>query len=174
MKQKAIIFDLDACIVDSSSRFNKIDLDAFERKDHNTFARSLEKYQENTKGDEVIDDGIDLLVALTNFYKPDRVFFLTARGSGAEKITLNWLKQENIWDSNYQLICRPEDLDSEDYKITDQLDHAKFKKETARKLMETYEILMCVDDSSLNCACFVELGLTTLQFHKANLGRMLV
>jgi FMN phosphatase YigB (HAD superfamily) len=170
MKQKAIIFDLDGVLVGSEKRFKRIDLDAHERKDKKAFVKSLEHYNADCRGDQVIDAGVDLLVALEHVYKPDRVFFLTARGSGGATATLNWLKSESLWAGNYQLITRPEDL--ENFEFSTQQDHAKYKKAVAKELMKDYDILVCVDDSELNCKAFEELGLLTLKFTAPNIGRL--
>jgi HAD superfamily hydrolase (TIGR01509 family) len=170
MKQKAIIFDLDGVLVASEKRFKRLDLNAFERKDKKAFVKSIEHYNADCRSDLVIDPGVDLLVALTDFYKPDRVFLLTARGDGGAKATLNWLKKENLWDSNYQLIMRPEDLDN--FEFTNQQDHAIYKKRVTNELMKVYDILVCVDDNPLNCQAFRDLGLVTIQFNSPGIGRL--
>ena len=43
-KPTGIIFDLDGVLVDSSKRFQRIDLDAFQRRDKDKFVQSLRNY----------------------------------------------------------------------------------------------------------------------------------
>jgi hypothetical protein len=119
----------------------------------------------------VIDLGVDLLDMLCTFYKPDRVFFITARGAGGYKPTLQWLKDEGIWSEDCYLIMQPEDFD--DYQFTTQSDHAVFKKQEAMKLMLDYEIVYAVDDSEDNIQAYRDLRIPTLKFNVPS-GRMLV
>ena len=130
-KPKALIFDIDGVVCDSSERFKRIDLEAFKNKDKNAFIKSLKEYNKDCVGDIIIDKGLDLLYMLESNYKPYRVFFVTARGSYGYDPTLDWLKDENIWDDNYELIMQPEDFD--DWEFTTQKDHAEFKKNVAKE-----------------------------------------
>ena len=173
MKQKAIVIDADGVLVSSEKRFKRIDLDAYERKDKKAFIKSLNHYNADCRGDQVIDAGVDLLVALENLHKPDKVFILTARGDGGSKTTLEWFKEENIWDAHYQLIMRPEDLDNIDnFTFSTQIEHAKYKKLVVGELMKSYDIVACIDDSELNCQAFRELGLVTIHFYAPGIGRL--
>jgi hypothetical protein len=168
---KALIVDLDGVLVDSSQRFKRLNLDAHNRRDSAAWIKSVQWYNADCRGDEVIDLGVDLLDMLCTFYKPDRVFFITARGAGGYKPTLQWLKDEGIWSEDCYLIMQPEDFD--DYQFTTQSDHAVFKKQEAMKLMLDYEILYAVDDSEDNIQAYRDLRIPTLKFN-VPVGRMLV
>ena len=181
-KPKAIIFDLDGVLVDSSVRFKRLDLFAYENKDKLAYIESLKQYSKDCFGDIIIDEGFNLLKSLMGFCP--NIFFLTARGEPGRKSTLAWI-QENIYDPlileestdtfNWSLIMQPENLDYlDDFNFSTQYEHAQYKKNEAKKLMEQYEIIYAVDDSWLNCEAFISLGITTLHFVKPNLGRVLV
>lgn len=171
-KKKAIIFDLDGCIVDSSQRFKRLDLDAFDKKDKKAAIKSIAEYNKDCEGDLVIDKGVDLLYMLESNYRPNRVFFVTARGSYGFDPTLNWLKEENIWDDNYELIMQPEDFDN--WEFSTQADHAEFKKKVAKEIMKDYDVVFAVDDSEDNCKAYASLGIPTIKFIYPVLGRVLV
>ena len=167
----AIIFDLDGCLADSSKRFKRLDLEAFEKRDVEAFKKSVILYNEDCDGDEVIDLGVDLFIWMVSFYKPDRVFFLTARGEGGRESTMNWLKDENIWDENCELIMHTEDYDNITFQSA--IDHANYKFNTTKNLMGDYEIIYAVDDSETNCQAYISLGIPTLKF-SVPIGRVLV
>jgi hypothetical protein len=169
--KKALIFDIDGVVADSSQRFKRLNLDAFTRQDAKAWIKSVEWYNADCRGDEVIDLGVDLLQMLCEFYKPDCVFFITARGQGGYKPTLQWLKDEGIWDDDCRLIMQPEDFDN--YHFYTQSDHASYKKKEALKIMENYEIVYAVDDSEDNVQVYRDLKIPTLKFC-VPIGRVLV
>ena len=169
--QKAIIFDLDGVLADSSTRFKRLDLQAFDNKDVEAFKQSVILYNLDCDGDEVIDLGVDLLNWMVDFYKPDKVFYLTARGAGGYETTLEWLKNEGLWDSKTELIMHPEDYDNITFQSAE--DHAHYKKMTAKNLMQEYQIVYAVDDSEANCQAYISLGIPTLKF-SIPIGRVLV
>jgi hypothetical protein len=178
-KPQAIIMDLDGVLVDSSERFKRLDLDAFENRDKLTYMKSVKDYSKDCVGDIVIPEGFNLLKSLVEF--SPNIFFVTARGETGRNPTLDWMN-DNICDPmildksnkvfNWSLIMHPENLDN--YDFSTQHDHAEYKKKEAKKLMEQYEIIYAVDDSWLNCEAFISLDITTLHFVKPNLGRVLV
>ena len=174
MKQKAIIYDLDNVLVKSEARFKRIDLDAYEKQDKERYIQSILEYSKDCEGDEPIDCGIDLLTALTNLYKPDKIFFITARGIANYHPTLQWLKDENIWDNKCSLIMRDEKLDLENFKFTSQDIDAEYKRLEAMEIMKNYDVLMAVDDSLINCEAFASLGIPTIHFIIPGLGRALI
>ena len=169
--KKAIVMDLDGVVVNSSFRFKRLNLDAFARKDAPAWIKSVQWYNADCRGDEVIDLGLDLLQMFCSFYKPDCVFFVTARGEGGYKPTLQWLKDEGIWDDDCRLIMQPEDF--ENYHFYTQSDHASFKKNVVQKIMKDYEIVCAVDDSEDNIQAYNDLKIPTLKFC-VPIGRVLV
>jgi len=178
-KPQAIIFDLDGVLVDSSERFKRLDLSAFDNRDKSAYIESVRQYSKDCVGDIVIPEGLNLLKSLVEF--SPNIFFVTARGETGRNPTLDWMN-DNICDPmildksnkvfNWSLIMHPENLDN--YDFSTQHDHAEYKKKEAKKLMEQYEIIYAVDDSWLNCEAFISLDITTLHFVKPNLGRVLV
>ena len=174
MKQKAIIIDLDNVIVRSEKRFERINLDAYADKDKERYIQSILDYSKDCDGDEPIDCGIDLMQAIVNLYKPDKVFFITARGVANYIPTLQWLKDENIWDNKCSLIMRDEKLDLDHFEFTSRDIDANYKKLQAIEIMQNYDILMAVDDSIQNCEAFVSLGIPTIHFIVPGLGRALI
>jgi len=58
--KKALIFDIDGVVADSSQRFKRLNLDAFTRQDAKAWIKSVEWYNADCRGDEVIDLGVDL------------------------------------------------------------------------------------------------------------------
>ncbi len=169
--KKAIIFDLDGVLVDSSKRFKKLNLKAFDEQNEVEWIKSVKLYNQNCDEDEVIDLGIDLLEMLCSFYKPDAVFFITARGDGGYKPTLRWLKEEGIWREDCILIMQPEDFDN--YHFYDQKDHANYKKKVADRILKNYDIIVAVDDSEDNVQAYRDLKIPTLKFC-VPIGRVLV
>jgi len=174
MKQKAIIIDLDNILVNSQNRFKRLDMDAYEKKDSKNFIKSIYEYNKDCAGDTVIEEGLDLLTMLTNFYKPNKIFFITARGENNRVPTLKWLKEENIWDNTCELIMHDEKLIEEDYSFNSQDIHAKYKRNAALKIQETYDILIAVDDSENNCQAYCNIGIPTIKFMIPGLGRTLI
>ena len=77
-KPRAIIMDLDGVLVDSSERFKRLDLDAFENRDKLTYMKSVKDYSKDCVGDIVIPDGFNLLKSLVEL--SPNIFFVTARG----------------------------------------------------------------------------------------------
>ena len=170
-KPKAVIFDIDGVICDSSERFKRIDTDAFERRDKKAFAKSIKNYNSDCVGDRVISTGISIL----NHYAVDhKIFFITARGSEGYAPTLNWLKQNCPWfDQNDSvLIMQPEDTN--DIQFSSQFDHAEYKKREAMKILENYDVIYAIDDSIDNIRAYHSLGIPTLHITIPNLGRVLV
>jgi len=171
MKLKAIIVDLDGCLVNSHQRFKRLNLKAYENQDKEAFVNSIKHYNNDCRGDKVIDLGLDLFDWLVTYYKPDHIFFLTARGSGGYNPTIQWLKDENIWSDNCTLIMQQENLG--DFQFSTQSHHAEYKKQEAMKIMEKYDVLYAVDDDEQNCQAFAELKIPTIHL-MLPLGRMIL
>jgi len=170
-KPKAVIFDIDGVICDSSERFKRIDMDAWNKRNKKAFVKSIRHYNSDCVGDVPIDTGISLL----NHYASDhKVFFITARGSEGYAPTLNWLK-DNFprFDENESvLIMNPEDTNK--FQFTTQFDHAEYKKREAQKIIEDYDVVFAIDDSDLNCRAYQSINIPTLLFSIPQLGRVLV
>ena len=169
--KKAIIFDIDGVLCDSSTRFKRLNLQAFDNKDVDAFRESVILYNADCEEDVAIDLGIDLLDWMVTYYKPEKVFFLTARGEGGHNSTLEWLKNEGLWDKKSVLLMHPEDYNNITFQSAE--DHACYKKSTAVELMKKYKILYAVDDSDTNCQAYISLGIPTLKFSMP-IGRVLV
>ena len=170
-KKTAIIADLDGFLINSSERFKRLDLQAFDNKDAEAFRKSVIWYNSDCDGDEAIELGVDLLDWMVTFYNPDKVFFLTARGEGGHNSTLEWLKNEGLWDKKSVLLMHPEDYNNITFQSAE--DHACYKRSTAVELMKKYKILYAVDDSETNCQAYISLGIPTLKFSMP-IGRVLV
>lgn len=171
-KPTAIIFDIDGVICDSSERFLRIDLKAFQKKDKDKFVASLRHYCSDCEGDKIITSGAQLLWSLCDYYRPDKIFFITARGITNYEPTMQWLKENNIFGHDRhgnELIMNPEDLDNFEFE---EFDHAAWKGKTAAKLAKKYEILLAVDDSEANCRSFVSRGIQALRFMTPGLGKL--
>jgi hypothetical protein len=170
-KPKAIIFDLDGVLVDSSERFKRLDMDAFMKRNKKAFVKSVREYNSDCEGDKIIETGFNLL----NYYAQDhKVFFITARGSEGHAPTLKWLRQnfDRFDDCEAELIMFPEDTNH--FKFATQFDHAEYKKEQAKKILENYNVVMAIDDSIDNVRGFISLGIPTLHLTVPTLGRVLV
>jgi FMN phosphatase YigB (HAD superfamily) len=170
-KPKAVIFDLDGVIVDSSERFKRLNMDAFEKRNKKEFVKSVRDYNSDCFGDTVIDTGMNLLKLYSRDHK---VFFITARGSEGHAPTLNWIRTyfEHFDNCEAELIMNPEDTNA--FEFTTQFDHAEFKKKAAEKILKSYEVILAVDDSDLNCRAYISLGIPTIQLTIPYLGRVLV
>ena len=174
MKPTGIIFDLDGVLVDSTERFKRIDLDAFQNKDKDKFVASLKAYSADCKGDKVILSCAQLLSSLCAFYHPEKIFFVTARQDIGYSPTMQWLKENDIFGPDTfdnELIMNPQSLD--DFTFED-FDHAAWKGQVASDLSKNYNILLAVDDTEANCLAFASRGITTLQFLKPGLGKLVI
>jgi predicted secreted acid phosphatase len=170
-KPKAVIFDIDGVICDSSKRFQRLDMDAWNKKNKKAFVQSLRNYNSDCAGDIPIITGISLL----NYYAVDhKIFFITARGSEGYAPTQNWLKAHfpKFEENESVLIMQPEDTNN--FKFSTQFDHAEYKKREAAKILEQYDVIFAIDDSDLNCRGYQSLNIPTLLFTIPNLGRVLV
>lgn len=170
-KPKAVIFDIDGVICDSSKRFERLDMDAFNKRNKKAFVQSVRNYNSNCDGDIPILTGMSIL----NYYAEDhKIFFITARGSEGYAPTENWLKNHfPKFDKNDSvLIMHPEDTNNFSFKS--QFDHAEFKKREALKILEDYDVVFAIDDSDLNCRGYQSLDIPTLLFTIPKLGRVLV
>ena len=173
-KKRALIFDLDGVLVDSSFRFKRLDLEAIKNKDTKAFVKSIHWYNSDCDGDSIIETGAQFLWSLCNYYHPEKVFFITARGQGGYEPTLRFLKERNIFGPDHwqnELIMNPEDLDNFDFE---RLDHAAWKGSVAKELMNEYNILLAVDDGEQNCQEFFKLGIPVLKFMMPGLGKVLI
>lgn len=170
-KPNAVIFDLDGVLVDSSERFKRLNMEAYNNKNKKDFVKSVRHYNSDCVGDQVIETGFHLL----NHYAEDhKVFFITARGSEGYAPTLNWLREHfpKYDECEAELIMHPEDTNH--FKFTTQFDHAEYKKNEAKKILEHYNVKVAVDDSDLNCRAYQSLNIPTLLFCVPDLGRVLV
>jgi FMN phosphatase YigB (HAD superfamily) len=173
-KKTAIIFDIDGVLVDSSTRFKRIDLDAFQCKDKERFVQSLRDYGADCEGDKIIPAGAELLWSLCNYYIPEKIFFITARGTGGYEPTMQWLKANNLFgpdEYENELIMKPEDLDNFEFE---NMDDAAWKGKEVAKLMKKYDILLAVDDSEANCSSFHSRGIPTLKFMAPGIGKLII
>jgi FMN phosphatase YigB (HAD superfamily) len=173
-KPTAIIFDLDGVLVNSSERFQRIDLEAFRNRDKEKFVASLRHYLSDCEGDVLIESGANLLWSLCAYYKPKKVFFITARGIEGYEPTLQWIKEHNLFgpdEYENELIMKPEDLDNFEFE---NMDDAAWKGKETAKLMKKYDILLAVDDSEANCSSFHSRGIPTLKFMAPGIGKLII
>lgn len=174
MKKRALIFDIDGVVCDSSERFKRIDISAYNKRDKEKFVSSLADYSKDCEGDIAINKGIDLLHYLVDFYNIHDVYFITARGEPGRIPTTKWLTENaafNFKDIGFHLIMHPENL--KEFEFSTQFDHSMFKKEEARKILQTHEIVFAVDDGEENVKAYVSLQIPTLKFI-VPIGRVLV
>lgn len=172
-KRTTIIFDIDGVVCDSSSRFKRLNIDAYIRKDKPAFINSIKWYESDCEGDKVIESGVKLLESLTNTLNINKVFFITARGNGGRTPTTQWLLDAGILKDGDELIMHPETLD-EEFEFKTPVVHANWKKSEAEKIMKQYNVLFAVDDSEDNINAYSSLGITCIKFISPMLGRVLV
>ncbi len=173
LKRTAIIFDIDGVVCDSSSRFKRLNIDAYIKKDKKAFANSIKWYEMDCEGDTIIESGVKLLESLTNTLNISKVFFITARGEGGREPTMRWLSDSGIIRESDELIMHPEALD-EEFEFKTPAVHANWKKQEAEKIMKQYNVLFAVDDSEDNINAYSSLGITCIKFISPMLGRVLV
>lgn len=170
-KPKAVIFDIDGVISNSSERFKRIDLRAFDRKDVNSFIDSIKEYNKDCEGDLRIEEGFELLEFYASKYK---IFFITARGEMGWDATYDWLVKnipESIKD-NFTLYMHQECY--ENFEFTDQEEHAEFKRKVALEILKSYDIVWAIDDSINNINAYLSIGIPVLHMTIPSLGRVLV
>lgn len=175
-KKKALIFDIDGVVCDSSERFKRIDLYAFGQLDRAKFVESIKSYNQDCEGDLVLESGKKLLHSLLNGFEVDKVFFITARGDGGFGPTLKWLEENmDLKTHMFELWMQPEDLSNIDaYEFSTEQDHARQKMKMAEEIMKSYDVVCAVDDSAYNVWAYFNLGIPSLRFLAPNLGRVLI
>lgn len=178
---KAIIFDIDGVVCDSSERFKRIKWEFATEFNKTQSLESLKKYINSIKdynrdcdGDELIEFGRDLLYNFIQKYDNTTVFFITARGISAFDNTFNWLKKHGLIDTEDKLYMYPENFESKDYKPVGAKEHAQWKADIVKQLMKQYQIVCAVDDSKDNCDAYKELGVPVLHFYYPLEGSVLV
>jgi acid phosphatase class B len=170
-KPKAVIFDLDGVLVDSSERFKRLDIDALNKRNKKAFVKSVREYNSDCFGDQIIEIGFNLL---DHYARDHKVFFITARGSEGFAPTHNWIRTyfDKYEDCDATLIMYPEDTNN--FQFSSQFDHAEFKKNEAKKILENYTVTVAIDDSIDNVRAYISLGIPTLHLTLPALGRVLV
>lgn len=171
MKKTALIFDIDGVFCDSSIRFKRFDIAAFNRRDKEAFVKSVQEYSKDCEDDVAISQGKDLFDLLTSYYLPHDVYIITARGESGRKPTMEWLKANGFWDDRCHLIMHQENL--EEFEFSTQFSHSIYKKEEAIKIMETHDVIFAVDDGEDNVNAYASLQIPTLKFI-VPIGRVLV
>lgn len=129
-------------------------------------------YNADYGSDTIIQKGVDLLRAFTKHYKPHKVFFITARNSGARDITLAWLKKNHLWKENHELIMSPQS--PSDFSFKNMKRDWEWKKEMALEIMAKYDVLFAVDDCPNNITEYASIGIPALRFVAPNVGRLIV
>lgn len=148
MKDKAIICDIDGCLLDVSKLYKEI------HSRHLIGQEMWDFFHKNANNPEYatkIKEVFELLNSLDC-----KIILLTARRDLIAKSTLHYLLEGKVKLNNIsQLIVRSEELEGIPSHI--------FKKAELLKLKEQYDIQVVIDDEYTNCATFKEMGFTVLR-----------
>lgn len=164
-RRKAVIYDLDGTVVDSTARIMKyLDLDAKARGDHEAYRKSHIGYASTTEGDVVIPSGVRLVQALIQAHNAVPIA-LTSRGNDGRGPTLRFLQQHMPWIvRDWFLYMRPERRDDP----TDSLwrgTHAEVKAWALDSIEKEFEVIAVIDDNPHVCEMVQKRGLLAIQVY---------
>lgn len=150
MKPKAIVCDIDGCLLDISKLYLEIHKRGLKgQKMWNFFHENANNPQYATKVEEIF-------TLLSNYMKTHLIILLTARRDLIAKSTLHYVLEGDIkLNSLHMLITRSVEQEGVPSHI--------FKKAELEKLQEQYDIELVIDDEYTNCATFKEMGFTVLR-----------
>lgn len=147
MKQRAIICDIDECLLDSSQPLLMSQ-------------RAIIKFG--------MDSGMDMFYSNLHLCKRNEwcfellermtkngdivVLFITGRSETARKHTEAYLNFKN--DVPYLLYMRPKESKEDDHIV---------KRKILERIIDDYEILFALDDRESNCCMYRSFGITTLK-----------
>lgn len=151
MKPKAIVCDIDGCLLDVSKLYLEIHKRGLKGQEMWNF------FHENANNLQYVDKIEEIFNLLDIFVQSKyKIIILTARRDIIAKSTLHYLLEGGIYlDYITELIVRPEDEEGVPSHI--------FKKKELEKLRERYDIELVIDDEYTNCATFKEMGFTVLR-----------
>mgnify|MGYP002780651513 CR=1 FL=1 len=168
-RPRALIFDLDGCVVNSAERARtKIDHAAKARGDYERYYRSLAvDYSGSCAGDVPIARGMEMLEALRKGLAVERAIALTMRGEESRAATYAWLSVNLPFPLEsgdlYMSPGRWADAFGNYYDPDARNPSAvEFKRETALDLMTKYEIVLALDDHPDICVMYREIGIPAL------------
>lgn len=147
MKRKAIVIDIDNCVLDTQfiiEEIFKLGLKGDEK---------WEYFYENCNSDrvKVISEMKDILKSLYNEYF---IILSTARNAKNWKQTSEKIKQENIWLYIEKIYMR----DENDFRPA-----CEVKREHLLQIMEEFNVIAFIDDDLQNCEVAKELGILALR-----------
>lgn len=150
-KEKAIVVDIDGCLLDVSSLYKEVHNRQLEGE---SFWNFFHKNANNPQYAEKVHE----IFTLVNLYESAgyKIIILTARRDliGAE--TLNYLLSGPVKLSNISiLVCRSQEMEGMPSHL--------YKKQEILKLRELYDIELIIDDEYNNCATFRDLDFTVLR-----------
>jgi len=167
-RPRAIIFDIDGVLCDSSKRIAKYaDIEALNRGDYNAWRASMARYNATTEEDEVIPSGLRLYRALQIGMFPARFFFVTSRGEDGREPTLIWLQDFiNPAICSEDLIMRPAYVERSPgiYWLPGEpkFDHVVYKRAVLTELRKKYNVILALDDYPDLASMYQEEGVPAL------------
>lgn len=151
MKPRAIVCDIDGCLLDVSKLYLEIHKRGLKGQEMWNF------FHKNANNPQYAEKIVEIFSLLNLYGKAGySIIILTARRDLIAKSTLHYLNTEGIHlEYLNQLIVRPVDKEGMPSHI--------FKKAELEKLQEQFEISLVIDDEYTNCATFKEMGFTVLR-----------
>ena len=149
-KNKAIICDIDGCLVNTDRIFKEIlqrDLTGDEKWDY--FHRFANEPSHSLKNRRLIQYLIDMS------YKGYEILLVTARSEEIYKETFKYLYNNSNYVFDFKLYCR---------KINDYRPSWVVKEDITKDLLKDYDVIMAIDDELANCQMFESLGLLTFRY----------
>lgn len=146
-KQRAIICDIDECLLDSSQplmMLQRAQTTTSSTEAWDMFYNNLHLCKRNEWCYELLEK----LTTDNNIV----VLFITGRAERARKHTEAYLKFKN--NLSYQLFMRPDNCFEPDHVV---------KLEIVNELLNVYDITLALDDRESNCCIYRSLGITTLK-----------
>jgi hypothetical protein len=143
-RPKAVIFDLDGCLLDFS---NRVYFSSTVVNQDDNLNNALLRY------DKPISPIIDLWNSLDR--SMIALIIITARSEKLQDKTLEWLRTYKLKPA--MIFFKPSSGMQSD---------ADYKLATITKLKEEYEILFAIDDDELICATYKANGIFTLEIKK--------
>lgn len=150
MKHKAVVCDIDGCLLDVSKLYLEIHKRGLKGQE------MLDFFHENANNPQYAEKIEGIFNLLDTFVQSKyKIIILTARRDIIAKPTLHYLLEGGIYlDYITELIVKPEE---------EGVPSHIFKKKELEKLREKYDIELVIDDKYTNCATFKEMGFTVLR-----------
>ena len=150
MKRKAIVIDIDNCVLNTQFILDEIHKLGLKGED------KWEYFYKNCNSDRVLrmKGAIELFRQFSNSGNAPYIFFSTARNEKCKEATLNKLWKEGFIIPDDAIFMRP---------YYDLRSACEVKREHLIEIMKEFDIIAFIDDDLQNCEMAKSLGVLALR-----------